>query len=98
MKTNYYILLILLLSFSFAHAQSSVEGKKIEAAVIVSHNDEATSLTINASETVSTVKKGETTEATLVRTESDIRIYLNRLRSVENIDLLFPKINRTVKA
>ncbi len=98
MKTNYYILLILLLSFSFANAQSSVEGKKIETIVIVSQNNEDASLTINDSETVSTVKEGETTEATLARTESDIRIYLNRLRSVENIDLLFPKINKTVKA
>ncbi|PKQ44301.1 hypothetical protein [Confluentibacter flavum] len=96
MKTN-YILLILLLSFSFASAQDNVEAKKIESTVMVSQNNEEVSLNANDSETVSTIKEDVTTEATLVRSNSDIRIYLNRLRNVENIDLLFPKINKTVK-
>ncbi|WP_100616111.1 hypothetical protein [Confluentibacter citreus] len=97
MKTN-YILLILLLSFSFASAQDNLEAKKIESTVIVSQNNDEVSLNVNDSETVSTIKDDVTTEATLVRTDSDIKVYLNRIRNVENIDLLFPKINKTVKA
>ncbi|MGE5944932.1 MAG: hypothetical protein ACM31G_11400 [Flavobacteriales bacterium] len=96
MKTN-YILLILLLSFSFASAQENVEAKKIETTVIVSQNNEDVTINATASKTVSTVNEDVTTEATIART-SDIKIYLNRLRNVENIDLLFPKLNKTVKA
>ncbi|WP_100612544.1 hypothetical protein [Confluentibacter lentus] len=96
MKTN-YILLILLLTFSFASAQENAEVKKIESTVMVSQNNEDVTLNVTATETVSTIKEDVTTEATIAR-NSDIKIYLNRLRNVENIDLLFPKINKTVKA
>lgn len=95
MKTN-YILLILLLSFSFASAQDNVEAKKIESTVMVSQNNEDVTLNVTTTETVSTIKEDVTTEATIAR-NSDIKIYLNHLRNVENIDLLFPKINKTVK-
>lgn len=95
MKSN-YILLILLLSFSFVSAQDNTEAKKIESNVTVSQNHEEVSISVSDSETVSTNKEEGTTEATIAR-NSDIRIYLNLVRNVENIDLLFPKINKTVK-
>jgi len=95
MKTNFYILLVLLLSFSFANAQDSVEGQKTNSNVMVSENAEQVSTGTNV--------EGLSTETSIIegdvaRTNSDIRIYLNRLRNVENIDLLFPKINKALKA
>lgn len=91
MKTNYYILLVLLLSFSFAKAQSNVESKIIEPTVITSDN---------VQESVDTVElEKATTEATVIegdlaRTNSDIKIYLNRSRNEDSMNLLFPKINK----
>jgi len=96
MKTI-YILLILLLTFSFASAQENVEAKKIDSTVMVSQNNEEVTLNVTTNETVSTIKEDVTIEATIART-SDIKIYLNQLRNAENIDLLFPKLNKTFKA
>ena len=96
MKTI-YILLILLLSFSFANAQDNVEAIKMDANVLFSGNNEDVTLNVNNSKTAPTVKEDITTEATIAR-NSDIKIYLNHLRNVENIELLFPKLNKTVKA
>jgi len=96
MKT-YCTLLIVLLSFSFVNAQDNIEVKTIESNVVVSQNNEAVSLSVNDSETVLTNKENDTNEIIVAR-NSDIRNYLNLVRNVENIDLLFPKINKTVKA
>lgn len=97
MKTI-YILVIFLVSFSYSNAQDNSGAKKIESNVIVSENIEDISLTANSSDSELTVKEVKTTESSLVRTNSDIRIYLNRVRNVENIDLLFPKLNIRLKA
>ena len=37
-------------------------------------------------------------EEDLASTNSDIKIYLNRLRNEGNINLLFPKINKVITA
>ncbi|TGV02986.1 hypothetical protein [Flavivirga rizhaonensis] len=102
MKTNTYILLILLLSFSFGIAQS--DTNKIEENKVISvsvNGEEVTTVKDNA---VKTVKENDTVlidakelRESIART-SDIRRYLNRVRNVENIKFLFPKINKPVKA
>ncbi len=83
MKTNFYILFILLLSFSAIGAQNEVKTDNVETNVTVSEIKEATVI-------IDTVKIKET----IARSNSDIRIYLNRERKVENIKLLFPKLNK----
>jgi len=83
MKTNFYILFILLLSFSAIGAQNEVKTDNVETNVTVSETKEATVI-------IDTVKIKET----IARSNSDIRIYLNRERKVENIKLLFPKLNK----
>lgn len=104
MKTNFYILLILLLTFSFGNAQS--ENVSIENNVIsVSETNEDVSIAIdtlslsveNKKEEVLLIDATELKE-NIARTNSDIRIYLNRKRKVNNIKLLFPKINKVTKA
>ncbi|MDO5969976.1 hypothetical protein Q4Q35_09150 [Flavivirga aquimarina] len=103
MKTNFYILLILLLSFSYGDAQSKTEVIENEANKVVlnSVNDDVTVATDNL---VETVKESDTLligadelRASIART-SDIRNYLNHVRNVENIKLLFPKINKRIKS
>ena len=83
MKTNFYILFILLLSFSAIGAQNEVKTDNVETNVTASEIKEATVI-------IDTVKIKET----IARSNSDIRIYLNRERKVENIKLLFPKLNK----
>ncbi|GAA3598898.1 hypothetical protein Q4Q39_18460 [Flavivirga amylovorans] len=102
MKTNTYILLTLLLSFSFGIAQSDVNKIEENKVISVSVNgEEVTTVKDNA---VKTVKENETVlidakelRESIART-SDIRLYLNRVRKVQNIKMLFPKINKPVKA
>lgn len=81
----YYILLILLFSVTFASAQDSCETKKSESQTVVVN--EGVDVNIN---------NDVINEDVLVRA-SDIKIYLNFVRNVENIDLLFPKTNKIVK-
>lgn len=95
MKTNFYILLVLLLSFSLGNAQSNSEvvNREITNTVSVSNDDdnkvkENDSLLINVNEL----------KGSIARTNSDIRIYLNRERKAGNISFVFPKINKAVKA
>lgn len=83
MKTNFYILFILLLSFSAVSAQNEVKSDKQETKVTVKE-DKASAVIID------TVK----IKATIAKSSSDIRIFLNRERKVENIKLVFPKINK----
>ncbi|WP_339917563.1 hypothetical protein [Yeosuana marina] len=97
MKTNIYILLILLLSFSVANAQENTTAVKavtvnelnvntfvLKTAPIVS--------TIQNSASVDVNENTKSTTQVIARSASDIRIFLNRERNLENIDLLFPKI------
>ena len=92
MKTNYYILLVLLLSFSFASAQVNNEVKTIEPSVVISESVQETQ-TIEVETENADVKQED-----LARTNSDIKIYLNRVRNEGSINLLFPKINKVQTA
>tara|TARA_R110002072_G_scaffold300191_1_gene477102 strand:+ start:366 stop:680 length:315 start_codon:yes stop_codon:yes gene_type:complete len=104
MKINFYILLTLLLTFSVGNAQS--ENLSIETNNVISvseMNDEVST----AVDTVSVENKKENLlidsadlKETIARTNSDIRIYLNRVneKKVDNIKLLFPKMNKVTKA
>lgn len=103
MKTNVYILLIFLLAFSFGNAQSTTKVVKVETnnTVSVSENDkevtvENTVNTVNVNEAI-LIDASEVKES-IARSSSDIRLYFNRLRNIDNLNLLFPKINKEVKA
>lgn len=100
MKTNFYILLILLLSFSFANAQETtitvVEELTIIETNVENSDSEISSEISNSEKTETTVNKNKDesneTNEVIVKSSSDIRIYLNKVRNVQNINLLFPKV------
>jgi len=103
MKTNLYILLIFLLAFSFGNAQSASEVVKVEInnTVSVSQVDkqvtvETSTNTVNENEVI-LINASEVKES-IARSSSDIKIYFNRIRNVDNLNLLFPKMNKAVKA
>jgi hypothetical protein len=96
------IILILILTATFVNAQSNVVSfETINNTVSVSEvNDETTA-------DVNTVNEVNENEAVLIDAEkvkesvarsSDIRIYLNRERNVNNINLLFPNMNKQKSA
>ena len=107
MKTNLYILLVLLFTFSFGNAQSTTEVKANNEINIVEHvsNDKKE---INVKSEVNVSKEESNNEILLIdaaqlketvaRGTSDIRLYFNRLRNVDNLNMLFPKINKAQKA
>ncbi|MFS4483262.1 hypothetical protein ACKGJY_09605 [Hyunsoonleella sp. 2307UL5-6] len=82
MKTNFYILFILLLSFSAIGAQNEIKTDGVDAKITVSEVKEAKVI-------IDTV----TIKETIAKSSSDIRIFLNRERKVDNIKLVFPKLN-----
>ncbi len=87
MKTNFYILIVFLLTVTLGNAQDAEKVVTVETEKTISvENNE--NLLIDAAELKETV----------ARSSSDIRIYLNRQRKVSNITLVFPKINKAVKA
>ena len=105
MKTNYYILFILLLSFSFANAHSTEPVVKEDSTTSVSVSED--NIKVVVLDTVSTDKVIENNDLildadklkeTIAKSSSDIRIYLNRLRNVDNIKLVFPKMNKDKRA
>ncbi len=105
MKTNYYILFILLLSFSFANAQSDARNteKESNTVVSVSKNNKVVVFSldiksINETEKEELLIDSAKLKETIARGNSDIRLYLNRLRNADNIKLLFPKINKAKTA
>lgn len=83
MKTNFYILIVFLLTFSFSYAQNK-EVKENTSVKITVNTD--------VKEEVEILDTLEIKEA-LVKT-SDIRKFLNRERNEENIKYVFPDINR----
>ncbi|GAA4281261.1 hypothetical protein [Gaetbulibacter aestuarii] len=91
-KTKLYIALILILSVSVAQAQSEDHKNPVPV---------ANSTEINTTSNVGNdlISPSELKES-IARTNSDIRIYFNRVRvkKVENIKLLFPKIHLDKKA
>ena len=91
MKPTYYILFILLLSFSFGNAQSSTE-------LTEDNNMEVVNEVSNTVEEATIILELSIIKEAVARSSSDIRIYLNKERKVENIKLLFPQINKARKA
>ena len=82
-----------MLTFSIGNAQSAELNRALESSKTISVTDEDNnqvkeSLLIDASKLKTTIS----------RSSSDIRIYLNRKRNVGNISLVFPAINKAVKA
>jgi hypothetical protein len=99
MKTNFIILLILLLTVSVGNAQSvDSENVVVKTSEIVSVEDNAKQVTVDTVEEDNTLIDTVEFEAILARTTSDIRSYLNRERNISNIGLLFPTIEKRVKA
>ena len=82
MKSKFYIFFILLLSFTVAQAQSEDKvNETLSQEVVVETNNDV--------EVINTLELKKAISKT-----SDIRNFLNRERNVENIKLVFPKINR----
>lgn len=101
MKTNLYILLIFLLAFSFGNAQAT-ETVKVEINNTVSVSEDNKQVTVENATTANDneailINASELKES-IARSTSDIRSYFNRVRNVDNLNLLFPKINKAVKA
>lgn len=101
MKTN-YIFLALLLSFSFASAQSNVVNleAQINQTVSVSEVHDNDVITVEMNNTKEDVNETllidtDNVKEYIARSSSDIRLYLNRMRNVDNINLLFPQINKS---
>ncbi|WP_370478128.1 hypothetical protein [Tamlana flava] len=100
MKTNFYILLAFLLTVSFASAQTIEKAVTSETTNTISVNN-----TEKVNVEVAPVKESDSLlvspaemKEEIARANSDIRIYLNLKRKEGNIDLLFPKMNKAVKA
>ena len=103
MKTNFYILLTLLLTFSIGNAQSTSEVVAIETNKTISVSTEAEIATVIT--VVNTIKENDSLlidaselNETIARSSSDIRVYLNRKRKVSNINLVFKGINKATRA
>jgi len=99
MKSNFYILLTLLLTFSIGNAQSTSAVVEIETNKTISVSIEDEIATIIAE--VNTIKENDSLlidtdklNETIARSSSDIRIYLNHKRKVSNINLVFKGINK----
>jgi hypothetical protein len=100
MKTNFYIFLILIFSFSFANAQETT-SIVVEELTIIENNvensdSEISHKVLNSQNTETTVninkEESNKTNEVIVKSSSDIRIYLNKVRNVQNINLMFPKV------
>lgn len=103
MKTNFYILLILLLSFSLGNAQSAPAVVEVESNKTISFSNAGDIATVIAA--VNTIKENDSllidankVNETIARSSSDIRIYLNRKRKVSNIKLVFKEISSSARA
>ncbi|GAA4306334.1 hypothetical protein [Aestuariibaculum suncheonense] len=102
MKTNIYILIVFLFSVSFAGAQNTVEvtSNETNSTVLVSNDDNAVVASeenTSKNKEVLFIKATEVKEV-IAKTTSDIRKYFNKTRNVDNLSLLFPKINKAEKA
>lgn len=103
MKTNFYILLILLLTVSFGNAQNASPVVEIETNKTISVSNEDEIATVIAE--VNTIKENDSllidaakVNKAIARSSSDIRVYLNRKRKVSNINLVFQGINKATRA
>ena len=83
MKTNFYILIVLLLTFSLSNAQSDNNPNNTSVSV------EVVKISEDKVEVMDTVELKE-----VIAKTSDIRKFLNRERNAENIKYVFPEINK----
>jgi DMSO reductase anchor subunit len=103
MKTI-YTLLILLLTVTFANAQSneaSVEALTNNTVTVSEVNDDITTnvnTTNEVNENEVLLIDAKQVKESVARSASNIRIYLNRERNLDNISLLFPNINKAKSA
>lgn len=88
MKKIAFTVLFFIVSFSVAEAQNS---KAISTNAY--KNDNLTENVTKALNT-NTTKLKEEAKTQLVKFNSDIRIFLNRERNVENMKIIFPKMNK----
>ncbi|MBP0903894.1 hypothetical protein ACFSKN_05465 [Mariniflexile gromovii] len=102
MKTNFYILIIFLLAFSFGNAQNTTETVNVEINNTVSVSEDSKQVTVENATTTTSENEAILIDASdlkeSIARSSDIRLYFNRLRNVDNLNLLFPKINKPFKA
>lgn len=91
MKTNFYIFLFFLLTFSYANAQEKSTSIKV-VSVNELHVNNTVSLTTQDSIEFNAKENTDSNNKIIARAASDIRILLNKDRNLENINLLFPKI------
>lgn len=103
MKTNFYILLILLFTASFSNAQSAPAVVEVEVnkTISVSIDDEIATVISEVNsikENDSLLIDATSVKETIARSSSDIRVYLNRKRKVSNINLVFQGINKATRA
>ncbi|WP_345277665.1 hypothetical protein [Litoribaculum gwangyangense] len=87
------------------NAQSNSKTVEVEVADTISVSKYDLNSTDASNVKVNTVKENENLlidtiqlRASIARSSSDIRIYLIRKRNEGNISLVFPKINKAVKA
>ncbi|TXE07067.1 hypothetical protein FUA26_12645 [Seonamhaeicola algicola] len=97
MNTKFYIFLVLVLGFSFANAQST-DKTSVETVKTVVVSKETKEVVNKATSTENVLISEEALKETIAATASDIRTYFNRERNVDNIKLLFPKLNKAIKA
>ena len=94
MKTNFYIILFFLLSFSYANAQEKSTSLKV-----VSVNElHVNTISLTTQNSIEFKENTDSNNKIIARAASDIRILLNRDRNLENINLLFPKIYKEIVA
>ncbi|AJR05001.1 hypothetical protein [Siansivirga zeaxanthinifaciens] len=107
MKTTFYILLILLLTCSLGNAQSITKvevNNKLDVVENVSNDVKETKVqsqvNLSTEESNNEIQLIDAVQLkeTVARGTSDIRLYFNRLRNVDNLNVLFPKINKAKKA
>lgn len=98
MKTNFYITLLFLISFSFAKAQSANAFLKVEDCN-VSPVSFLETQPVKVFKTVQVQLNGKVLPGNSVRVGfSDLRLYLNRERKIDNLSVLFPKTYKEAKA
>ncbi|WP_298536608.1 hypothetical protein [uncultured Algibacter sp.] len=99
MKTNFPLVIVLMLAFSICSAQSTELSDVIESskAISVSAHSEDVKVS-NEQKNEPVLIDASKLKSTISRTNSDIRIYLYRKRNVGNISFVFPKINKAVRA
>ncbi|KJD34933.1 hypothetical protein PW52_12575 [Tamlana sedimentorum] len=97
MKTNLYILLVFLLSVSFASAQNTSEVTETVNTVTVENDNEIIATQVKIENETLLIDADEL-KKTIARGASDIRKYLIRERNAGNITVVFPKSNKAVKA